>query len=72
MRVSLGSGASVAIAETAGGTEFQQHSAVYCRLLCPFQVARAAVTAAHIYRRKFGDGCVPCPDPKLDFVSTEG
>ncbi|CDJ66004.1 citrate synthase, putative [Eimeria necatrix] len=32
-------------------------------------VARAAVTAAHIYRRKFGDGCVPCPDPKLDFAA---
>ncbi|XP_026194420.1 citrate synthase 5, mitochondrial [Cyclospora cayetanensis] len=32
-------------------------------------VARAAVTAAHIYRRKFADGHVFPPDPNLDFAA---
>lgn len=31
-------------------------------------VARAAVAAAHIYRRKFGSGSVPPPDPDCDFA----
>lgn len=30
---------------------------------------RAAVTAAHIYRNKYGDGKVALPDPNLDFAA---